>query len=110
MEDHLLPIHAISSAFIQKIGLISPTARDTAELAYALVYSATKGRICLREDQILAAVHFHEKHDTVVIARTGGGKTMQIVAAALLNPGKIILVMSPLKRLQDSMVREQGTI
>ena len=62
-------------------------APNTAELAYALVYSATKGHICLQEDQITAAIYFHEQHDTAV----GGGGTMQIVAAALLNPGKVIL-------------------
>ncbi|KAI0312339.1 hypothetical protein OF83DRAFT_1176741 [Amylostereum chailletii] len=98
----LRPIPALSTGFLEKLDGISSTAAENMQLAYGLVYSACM--ILLREDQLLATANYHEGLDTVLVARTGSGKTMQIIIAALMNPpGKIVLVMSPLKRLQNSM-------
>lgn len=101
-------IPVLSDSFLDSAATVTegkPSGSDCALLAYALVYSASGAQVCLREkDQILPIVSYHHGHDTLVSAGTGSGKTMQIIAAALLNPGGIILVLSPLLKLQNTMV------
>ncbi|KAI0261461.1 P-loop containing nucleoside triphosphate hydrolase protein [Gloeopeniophorella convolvens] len=70
---------------------------------YSRVYSASGGNIRLREDQLISAIHFYEGRDVIHVSRTGSGKTMQIVIAALMDPKIAVLVLSPLMRLQESM-------
>jgi ATP-dependent helicase YprA (DUF1998 family) len=42
--------------------------------------------------------------DTVVVAGTGAGKTMPFMMPLLLNPEKIVIILSPLKVLQRDQV------
>ena len=72
---------------------------------YTKVYYATPDHITMRLDQLEPALRCHFGQDTVCIAATGSGKTMQIVSSAILNPQAVTLVLSPLKLLQSSMVR-----
>jgi ATP-dependent helicase YprA (DUF1998 family) len=43
--------------------------------------------------------------DSVVIAGTGSGKTIPFMLPLLLNPEKMVLIISPLKVLQRDQVR-----
>lgn len=105
---HAAFIPSLSPQFLETAAGLSATAgSDLAELAYGLMYSSSEGKICLREkDQILPTVSLHLGHDIIMSAGTGSGKTLQILTAALLNPGKIILVLSPLLKLQNTMVTQ----
>lgn len=105
-ELYILPIPPLSPQFLENASSISAqSGAELAELAYSLLYSSSGGRVCLREkDQILPTVSFQLGHDTIVSAGTGSRKTLQILNAALLNPGKIVLVLSPLLKLQNTMV------
>ncbi|KAI0309763.1 P-loop containing nucleoside triphosphate hydrolase protein [Amylostereum chailletii] len=96
----------LSESLVSQLDAISSTASENARAALRKVHSVTGGKITLREDQLLAAAYYNEGYDTVLVARTGSGKTMQIIIAALMNPKKVVLVLSPLKRLQDSMALE----
>ncbi|KAA1470544.1 P-loop containing nucleoside triphosphate hydrolase protein [Dentipellis sp. KUC8613] len=116
MDDNTLPIStnnsslpALSLRFRQSLAKISDSAVQIAEQAYTLAYKSSNGKIILREDQIITAVYFQEGRDSIKIARTGSGKTMQIIITALLNPKRIVIVLSPLKRLQQAMVDELNT-
>ncbi|TFY83471.1 hypothetical protein EWM64_g542 [Hericium alpestre] len=104
--DTLVPIPPLSQDFLRTLDIVSDMAVGNALLFYSRVYFSSGGKIILREDQILAGVRYHERQSVIKIARTGSGKTMQIIIAALMNPRQIILVLSPLLRLQDSMVDE----
>lgn len=105
LESYDPPIPSLSSSIISQASELSVQGLEIAELAYGLIYSASGGRVCLREkDQILPTVSLQLGHDTLISAGTGSGKTLQILTAALLNPGKIILVLSPLLKLQNTMV------
>lgn len=102
----LFPIPPLSHTFLDSLDDVSDTARKNGLHVYWLVYISSSGRICAREDQILVAVHLQQGRDSVKLARTGSGKTLQIIMAALSNPkGSMVLVMSPLKRLQTAMIR-----
>ncbi|VDB83064.1 unnamed protein product [Peniophora sp. CBMAI 1063] len=82
-----------------------PGAAELASQVLRKVYAASgECKIVLRDDQGIAAARLALGHDTFHIARTGSGKTLQIIAAALLNPGKLILVFSPLLALQANTV------
>ena len=83
----LAPIPPLSQDFIRTLDTVSNTAVGDALLFYSRVYFSSSGKIILREDQILAGVHYHERQSVIKVARTGSGKTMQIIIAALMNPG-----------------------
>lgn len=95
-----------TQVFWDHLAVLSNTAYKTALEAYSKVLGASpeNQRIHLRESQVLPAVSYQEGHDVLYISDTGSGKTMQIIISALLNPDAIILVMSPLLRLQETMV------
>ncbi|KAJ8456448.1 hypothetical protein ONZ45_g18718 [Pleurotus djamor] len=68
--------------------------------ACLLVFLYTNRRIVPREFQLHASLAAHLGRDSVIIAGTGSGKTLCIAIPVLLNPSKISIVISPLKRLQ----------
>jgi superfamily II DNA helicase RecQ len=82
----------------------SPERDPLAQMIYDTVYSASDNLIALREEQLLPALSFYSKTDTLYVAPTGSGKTAQIAAAALLSPQTITLVFSPLIALHSSTV------
>lgn len=100
------PCVPFTQAFWDSLAGLSRTAYQTALEAYSTVLAASpeNQRIHLRESQVLPAVNYQEGRDVLYISGTGSGKTMQIIISALLNPDAIILVMSPLLRLQETMV------
>ena len=90
-------ITSLSLRFLDLAAKISTDAGPVlAETTYTLMYSSYGGNICLCErDQILPAVSLRLGQNTILSAGTGSEKTLQILSAALLNPGKTILVLSP---------------
>lgn len=95
-----------SQLFYDSLANISSTAYQTALRVFSAVLAASPPQkpIRLRDDQVVPAVHYEEGRDTLYISGTGSGKTMQIITTALLHPEAITLVMSPLMRLQHTMV------
>lgn len=70
-----------------------------------MCWFVTDGWICPRELQIKAAMGIWEGRYVFVQAGTGVGKTLAAVLNQLLEPEDgVILIISPLKRLQSSQV------
>jgi DEAD/DEAH box helicase len=65
---------------------------------------ASQFRLTPREYQLDATIAFLAGKDVLVDVGTGYGKTLCMILAALYMPAKVLLIVSPLKRLQDSHV------
>lgn len=100
------PAIPFSQSFYDSLADISLTAYQTALRIFSVVLAASPPQkpIRLRDDQVVPAVHYEEGRDTLYISGTGSGKTMQIITTVLLHSEAITLVMSPLMRLQHTMV------
>ncbi|KAI0050887.1 hypothetical protein FA95DRAFT_1555144 [Auriscalpium vulgare] len=111
MSLHIYPLpEPFSETFANDLHKISPTAASTALLIFRAVYDASDGKACFREDQLLSAVQLESGLDGVCVTRTSSDKTMQLAASALLHPDAITLVLSPLKRLQHTIVKGMSTL
>jgi ATP-dependent helicase YprA (DUF1998 family) len=72
----------------------------------ALYVASGDRRIVPREFQLKAVMALCTGKDTLVDVGTGYGKTFCMILPALLSPGNISLVVSPLKKLQEMQVLE----
>ncbi|RXW23982.1 hypothetical protein EST38_g1897 [Candolleomyces aberdarensis] len=72
----------------------------------ALYVASGSRRIVPREFQLKAVIALCTGKDALVDVGTGYGKTFCMVLPALLSPGSISLVVSPLKKLQEMQVIE----
>jgi Rad3-related DNA helicase len=72
----------------------------------ALFVASGDHRIVPREFQLQATIALCSGQDTLIDVGTGYGKTLCMVLPALLSLGKISLVISLLKKLQEMQVLE----
>ncbi|KAJ3839832.1 hypothetical protein F5878DRAFT_724217 [Lentinula raphanica] len=57
--------------------------------------------------QLESALSVYQKKDTLLVAGTNSGKTLVVILLALLQkPGHITIMVSPFKRLQESMAKD----
>jgi len=73
---------------------------ETVHKCCLLLYVASKGTKVPRIFQLEATLALLAGRDCLINAGTGSGKTLCMVLPALLDPGLVSLVVSPLKRLQ----------
>ena len=87
-----------------------PTSLNDRRLARAYQYIlmcwfVTNERICPKEMQLRAAIGIWEGKDVFIQAGTGTGKTLAAILNQLLEPlDGVLLIISPLKRLQYTQV------
>lgn len=72
--------------------------------ACLIVSVLTDGSIVPRTFQLEASLAILRRHDSVIIAGTGSGKTLCLLIPILLRLESISLTISPLKRLQTTQV------
>jgi superfamily II DNA/RNA helicase len=72
--------------------------------AYLIVYSLSRGKMVPHQGQLESSLAAMSGRESIVIARTGYGKTLCIAIPLLLQPGTVTLTISPLKRLQHMQV------
>ncbi|KAJ7866686.1 hypothetical protein B0H13DRAFT_2561173 [Mycena leptocephala] len=99
----ILPSRLPSSAF-----LASLSAQEHATLlrAYLIVYSLSRGKMVPHQGQLESSLAAMPGRESIVIARTGYGKTLCIAIPLLLQPGTVTLTISPLKRLQHMQAQD----
>jgi ATP-dependent helicase YprA (DUF1998 family) len=69
-----------------------------------MLFSEQESHFSPREWQLDVAEALLLGIDTVVIAGTGSGKTIPFMLLLVLNPEKMVLIISPLKVLQCDQV------
>jgi ATP-dependent helicase YprA (DUF1998 family) len=79
---------------------LSASDTETVHKLCLLLYVASKGAKLPRIFQLQATLALLAGRDSLINAGTGSGKTLCMVLPALLDPGFVSLVVSPLKRLQ----------
>ncbi|KAJ7254797.1 hypothetical protein C8J57DRAFT_1075908 [Mycena rebaudengoi] len=78
--------------------------------ACLLVFTVTCGNIIPDDLQLQAGLAAATGKESFVIAHTGWGKTLCIAIPILLDPCKITITISPLKRLQQMQVCTSSAI
>ena len=73
--------------------------------ACLIVFLLSNGHMVPRKIQLQAALALLAGYDSKLISGTGTGKTLTIALPHLLQPDRVSLVVSPLKRLQVTQVR-----
>ena len=102
LSDHARHgIGALNCAFV--IGL-TPVQQDLVYRAFLPLDDLSEGLKAPRMLQLLCLLALKKGKDIVVRAGTGYGKTLAMILPMLLTPGKIGIVISPLKLLQASQV------
>ncbi|KAJ3775657.1 P-loop containing nucleoside triphosphate hydrolase protein [Lentinula raphanica] len=72
-----------------------------------LLWYVTQGSQIPRQIQLESALSVYQKKDTLLVAGTNTGKTLVVILLALLQkPGQVTLMVSPFKRLQESMAKD----
>ncbi|KAJ3818098.1 hypothetical protein F5880DRAFT_1450472, partial [Lentinula raphanica] len=65
-----------------------------------LLWHVTRGSQIPRQIQLESALSVYQRKDTLLVAGTGSGKTLVVILLALLQePGHIMIMVSPFKRL-----------
>ncbi|KAK6996228.1 hypothetical protein R3P38DRAFT_2565911 [Favolaschia claudopus] len=96
----------VPSKFPSRSFLLSFSQTECAIMLRAclVIYSLTRGAMVPREGQLEASMAAITGRDSMVIARTGYGKTLCIAIPLLLQPDTMTITISPLKRLQRMQV------
>ena len=91
---------------LQWIDSLDRDQRLDALRACLLVFSVSDGRVVTRKFQLEAGLAAYWGKNTIVNAGTGSGKTLSMVIPLLMNPVAVGIIVSPLKRLQNTQAME----
>jgi hypothetical protein len=104
--SELLPLEHLP---LDHLNQLSNNDRTTAYRACLLAWAVTGGTQVSQELQLCSCLATHNRHDSLISAGTGSGKTLPIALNLLLDDpadGFISLTISPLKCLQITQVSQ----
>jgi ATP-dependent DNA helicase RecQ len=94
----------ISALAIDFVRELTPIHKELVYRAFLQLDELSEGLKTPRSLQLQCLLALKDGKDVVVRAGTGYGKTIAMILPILLTPGKIAVIVSPLKLLQTSQV------
>ena len=87
------------------VSSLTPAQQELVFNAFLMLDELSEGLKVPQSLQLLCLLALKKGKDVVIRAGTGYGKTLAMILPILLTPGKVPIIISPLKLLQVSQVR-----